>query len=305
MWADERGCTVSPYVPLIAKSLAAKSLSVDEAAQERIQARIRSFGRFEWEDIKDILASQLEPAKAQGLLGAGFAFTEFLAAPVVGAATPRTICSLGAIANLMVVTCDRLLDSGVPVETVLMENGMPKDATTNGLLELYWRKLETMQPDKSLTEIIQKVIGRMFAAEMETVRQGDKLPYRHWLAKSSLPFVLMGLPAWACQCRDSRSAAFERGEHVRWLTKVGRFFGVLDDAADYEMDVRSGDANYFKLLAEERTAQMGSRVAGWGLNILREWDSLVIAGPKSAIFRETFLNITWGWLNSAPADSDE
>jgi hypothetical protein len=258
-----------------------------------------NFGLAEWGGIKADFADVLEPCRTQRLLGIGYAFTEFLAAPVVGPATPRTICSLGAIANLMVVICDRMLDSGIPVEAVLAENGMPKDATVSRLLDLYWRKFATMEADKSLVEIIQRVIRRMFAAEMETVRRRDELPYRYWLRKSALPFVLMGLPAWACRCRDNRNSGFKLAEHVRWLSKVGRFFGVLDDAADYEADIRSGDANYFRLVPKNRSADVGQRVANWGSDILREWDSLVIAAPKSAIFRETFSNITWGWLGSA------
>ena len=145
----------------------------------------------------------------------------------------------------------------------------------------------------------------MISAEAETVLCRDTASYGSWLRKSCLPIVLMALPAWAYEQRSS-ARRMRMGQHLRWLYQVGRFFGTLDDAADYGADMRAGSMNYFRLRnrinAAERSVEFfrsfSARTAMRAQNILRDWDKFVKDGPRARLLRQTFLNLAWAWLPS-------
>jgi hypothetical protein len=242
------------------------------------------------------LVALLPPARVHWVLGSGFALTEFLIAPVLGAVSPRAICSLGALVNIMVVTCDRLIDRGASVDDVFRQ-GSP----VIQLLERYRTALRELNGDARLHAISEKLIERMVLAERLTVSSDHHLEYRDWIRKSVLPIVLMGLSAWACPECDVVSRAVQKPsflEHLRWLGRVGRFLGAVDDLADYDSDDISGHPNLFRAKSDQSARRYNIRMAVWCGDILYQWEKRAGASAKAVIFKETFLYLTWSWLNA-------
>jgi hypothetical protein len=193
----------------------------------------------------------------------------------------------------MAVLCDGYLDAGVPMAEILPDSSQT-DSPVATLLKTYKLQLQGLQPDPALLLLVEKLLGSMIAAETQTVILRQSLPYQLWLRKSAFPMVLMGLPAWALA--QSQQGNFPLVRYIRWLAKVGRFLGVIDDAADYEADIASNNPNYFHFQPSVQRADIGNKIALWCEDILEEWDSLVTDGSDAKIMRATFLNVTWAWL---------
>jgi len=266
---------------------------------------MRLLGDTEWNGLAGLDVTGISAPKARRLLGAGFALAEFLIAPVPARTViHNSVCSLAALANLMVVVCDGLLDGGASVGDVLpsaeLAAGGGCSSPVMVLLREYFLRLEDIRPSEELLRRIRKLVARMFDAEIRTVRREGSLPYCFWLRKSSLPFVLMGLPAWA-GCPDASPGRYIR--HLLWLYRVGRFFGAIDDAVDFLEDCSAGQPNRWQEWEKVPRASAAACVAGWGTQILEEWDSLVPRTAETTVLRETFLHNIWGWLGPASSQA--
>lgn len=268
-----------------------------------LRARIEDFGQEEWNQLNWMQLSALSPAVERYLLGAGCALTAFLIAPVpvkLNWAEYRSLCSQGAVVNLMVVMCDRLLDGGSSLDSVLppfeLAAGGGDSSPVMGLLRQYFQRLQSLGANDRLQRTIGRVVRQMFEAEARTINSNGEIAYRFWLRKSALPFVLMALPVWSCCGVESADAYFR---HVRWLYRVGRFFGAVDDAVDFVEDSCSGHPNCWYSWRRQSRPSAARRVAAWGKGILDEWDSLMRMRVESAIIRETFLHNIWEWLGPA------
>lgn len=282
----------------LTSELSARRLVPDPQLQPRILSRIEHFGRLEAAHLSVESVPAMSAAKVRWALGSGFTMTEFLIAPVLGAASPPEICSLGALVNLMVVLCDRLLDAGTPLDEVLPLSG--GSSPVFNLLDTFRTEFAALQPTESFHALSEKLIARMIGSERQTAIAPDRLPYRHWLRKSALPFVLMALPAWTCRkCAASGRPSIPFSAHLQWLCRLGRFFGVVDDAADYERDLVSGQPNYFRPKSPDGAVDSCHRAAARCAAILGDWHRLAGDSPKAVIFKETFLNLTWSWLQPA------
>jgi hypothetical protein len=286
------------YARALITELSAKGLVPDFRLQPRIVDRVRHFGRLEASRLSIKSLAGVSATKVHWALGSGFAMTEFLVSPILGAISPPAICSLGALVNLMVVVCDRLLDAGAAVDEVLPES--EHSSPVFDLLDVYRRKLADREPTVTVHRCSEKLIARMIESERQTVLARERLSYRDWLGKSALPFVLMGLPAWICrECTARARNGLTFSAHLLWLCRVGRFFGVLDDSLDYEHDLASGQPNCFRSKSPEAGNELCSRAAAWCANILSDWHRFAGNSRKAVIFRETFLNLTWCWLQPA------
>ncbi len=193
----------------------------------------------------------------------------------------------------MVVTCDRLLDAGAEIENVLPARELATGGESSSvmlLLREYFERITALGADATLLRIVRKTVALMFEAEMQTVKLRDKLPYRFWLRKCSLPFVLMGFSAWAGTC-ESREKFMH---YVLWVYRVGRFLGILDDAIDYDEDFRTGQPNCLRDYNENQRSVVISRAANQGVAVLEGWVNLM-GGAQPSIPRETFLHTIWGW----------
>ena len=290
---------------MVSEALVERGLITEPSSTSYIN-RATSLGEAEWGWLAQIGPIDLSPAKATRLLGAGFVLTEFLIAPVSTCKVQRDrLCSLGALANLMVVACDRLLDDGVSVDKVLppaeLDAGGGESSAVMRLLREYMRRFETIRPEQPLRETVGKIVARMFEAETRTVRLRNRLAYRFWLRKCSLPFVLMGAPAWTGLRVETPKGYLH---HLGWLYRLGRFFGALDDAVDFAGDASSGQPNLWQSWNEEQHPVLARRVADWAGLILRDWDSLVTRTIETAVLREVFLQNVWSWLEPARSHSD-
>ena len=177
VWTDNIGdssASHSGYSAGLINRLAAVGLCPDERLRSRVYARIEHFGSIELARYSPDHIRNLPADKARWVLGCGFAVTEFLIAPVLGPASPSAICSLGALVNLMVVICDRLLDCGTSPDTVFTDPESP----VLGLLHRYQAALRTLDPDARVQAISEKLIARMITAERQTVAAGHQLEYR-------------------------------------------------------------------------------------------------------------------------------
>ncbi len=237
------------------------------------------------------LSPELTPPSEAVLLGWGFAITEFLTAPTLIAGLNRAqICSLGGLVNLIVVASDRLLDSGHGIEpptNSTAESGSPLQQ----LQSRYFSSLAALNLEEPLSRMTARAIPLMYEAEIATTRQEGCLPHKLWLRKCCLPFVVMALPACGKSSLEGRELSFR---YLNWLYRVGRFLGAVDDATDYSDDVEATRPNYFNESKRTRPAAM-QRIAGWGFEVLREWDRFVPRTCESEISRETFLHTVWGW----------
>jgi hypothetical protein len=287
---------------LLAQEIAGSGLRADPRLALEMKRRIRNFADAEWNQLDPTVLHAISPFEGRHSLGAGFALTAFLIAPVPGSQTDyANLCSFGAIVNLMAVVCDRLLDSGSPpsstIPTAEIAAGGGDGSAVMLLLRQCSRRLQTLGRGEPLLRTIEKGVRRMFDAEGRTVRPDGALPYRFWLRKSALPFVVMALPAWSGVLDLESRQRYLR--HLRWLYGVGRFFGAIDDAADILEDSLSGHPNCWLAWQEKSHPAAARRVATWGKQILVEWDSLVPRTIETAILRETFLFNIWEWLEPA------
>jgi hypothetical protein len=282
----------------LACEFAKHNLLPDSEIRRCIQREAEIFGKSEWAALGRLGPLGTQANRGINLLGLGYVLTEFLAAPVITPATPA-ILSLGALVNLMVVVCDRLLDGGVEIEQVLpqveLNAGGGDSSPVMLLLREYFRGLAAIPLNKPLLSTIVTAITRMFEAESRTLIQQPGLSYLYWLRKSALPFVVMGLPAWAGSQSVDRSRCIR---HLNWLYRVGRFFGALDDAVDFEEDEGTGQPNRWQGNTWPGPV-IAKRIADWGECVIRGWDSLVPKEGRTAVLRETFLYIVSGWLGTA------
>jgi hypothetical protein len=287
----------SRYFTLLLEAFIARGIQADRSSTSYVQQRIQLIGKAERRKLRHLSTGGIDIFDAIEQLGWGFTITEFLTAPAAPTISHRVaVCSLGAVFNLMVVICDRLLDSGESVDSVL-----PPDQLAAGggdgspvmlLLKEYYSRLASLEPDAQFLGNIKKLIGRMFEAEIQTIARAHDLPFRFWLRKNALPFVLMSLPV--CLPSHGRSPDSCR-RYVGWLYDVGRFFGGLDDTIDFDEDARTGQPNHLLEYDEPLRSDRVPRVADWGTQVLSAWDRLVLPGIDNSIYRETFLHTIWGW----------
>lgn len=316
MWTGESEAdihVVSPQSALLWQAIETKQrLHLDAQSAAQIERRIQELADKEWPQIEGLNLDPLPPTEQGKLLAKGFALTAFLIAPVPGVeANDKRFCALGAMVNLMVVLCDRLIDSGSPPEAVVppadfSDFGSERSPVTL-LLQRFLQHSVSDGTNEAHCRTIHKTIRSMFDAEARTVAAKTELPYRFWLRKSALPFVLMALPAWTGSTDSSKHPHFRQ---LRWLYKVGRFLGAVDDAVDFLQDARQGHPNYWRTKQESFYPAIAERVAEWGQEVLEEWDRMVLNSQaansgQDAILRQIFTFNVWNWMGRVRTASDD
>ena len=287
--------TADCQIDFLANQLVANGISPELNLWPEIRERIQHRGLAEYRALTLDDSFILNRTKAQILLGSGYVLSEFLLQPMgIPVKLRKPIASAGAVLNLTVVACDRLLESGLSVSEVvpLFEPGLgASESTVDRLMRCYRKRLADLGLDRPLSPTINEAIRRMFEAEAHSVSSRPDLPFRVWLRKSALPFVTMGLPA----CADV--------SYLRWLYRLGCVFGAVDDIADYAMDLERNEPNVLRDYSDEQRFKFISRLARRGAQVLAEWDSLVPRSYEFAARREIFAYFVWNWIGRVPATS--
>jgi hypothetical protein len=228
-------------------------------------------------------------------LGWGYAITEFLVAPVCLADyLLDRVCSLGALVNCIVSTCDDLLDTGASVEDVLPVHQLTTGGDASPIMKMlreYFNRLRPLLSESESLAFVKRLTRRMFDSEIQTVVGPAPLPYRFWLRKCCFPLVLMAMPAYLTLTPDT---SLKRLDYLFWLHRVGRFLGLLDDAFDLGDDMRHEHPNFFSSRSESSSLALMPRVARSASQTLSWWDAHV-PPSRRANSRDAFLHTVWGW----------
>ncbi len=289
LWSDRRPADASGsvYYKILIRELENSGVVPCASASVNLRFHVEQAGESGVRELRHLNCPSLESPASARRFGWGFVFTGFLIAP--SGAIDTYLCSLGALSNLMIVTCDDLIDSGVPVHSVLPEHQRESGGDASAvmlLLQHYLQAASELLLTPNLCRTMKKVIANMFDAEARTVTSPGALPYLFWLRKCSLPLVLMALPAFHAG----------RAQHyLSWIYRVGRFLGVVDDALDLQNDSLHNQPNCLLPLSEPDRLSLIGRTAAWGVSCMREWDALVPSNSHTILAREAFLQTIWGW----------
>jgi len=234
----------------------------------------------------------------------GAVLTEFAAAQVpLSPDCRRAVAALGGLLILTVSAFDKVLDSGRPPPRVCFAaEPEPQPLHAGSVEELlpalqaeYFRRLDRLprrQPE--LRELADSVFQRMYAAELRSTSAAS-VSRSTWWRKNVLPILMLGLPGWIATDSFNPSSCMR---HLRWIARLGEFFGWLDDCVDYLEDVRLGQANRIDArLRSISKEQLVRTIAGQGKRVLEQWDRDEPGPP----LHSTFAVIVWSWIENKPA----
>lgn len=255
------------------------------------------YGVSQWAETFETLGSAVEDDHIR-VLGIGYALTQFAIAPLgpLPESTKQAICATGGLSNFIVALYDQLLDRNGFAQSLLPRAGLLQAMRGTVLQDDALRQDGGALPQRLMASLVANYFGRirglsrgvgldterllgrvilaMYDAESDTVGSPPLLVCRKSLwRKASLPFVVMGLPAWLVVKRSARMTV---GWHFRWLYRLGTFLGWIDDAVDEQRDREEGRPNIFANpngFPESNRSRpaLASQIARNGMRIISEW----------------------------------
>lgn len=318
LWHELRAAKLT-LTPARYAACRAEITRLGEVERDRI---VSLLGETAWRRVLTEWGTTYPEGDCVRVLGFGHALTEFAVAPLqLPEAEREAVVGLGALANFVVATYDHLVDRGKDRWTLLPrwqvrlaahDQGRPllsvlgclaPNAMTK-LVVSYFRRLE--QPPFStrhahVHKLIQRTVVRMYDAESETLKAPGKLCSKRTLQrKAALPFVAMGLPAWMATPTICRR---RYRWHLRWLYRLGLFFGWVDDAIDLKEDSAAGRPNLFSetwahcRYSNADTAALARRITHGGVRILDEWHLQIGEGRElPSVATEAFSACLVSWF---------
>ncbi len=284
----------------------ARAVSAGALLWERLLAAV---GADCWSRAKERLTLSIADADCERMLGFGGALTDYAVAPLdVPAAQLSDVVDLGALTNFVVAVYDQFLDAGAADADVLPRTAVAQmlgtdaahlepprrqavhgDAPQRLLLALvgeFHRRLRALRLPNDRTQLLEqihRVILAMYDAEHPDAHVPAGVPIRHLWRRAALPFVVMGLPAWLTVPQLDRQLY---GWHGRWLYRLGRFIGWVDDAVDLEDDRVTGQPNLVALaLSSDEDLRAGHRLAQQitigGVRVREEWRTRTSVGQAT------------------------
>lgn len=265
------------------KELEDACLIPDRSKYKSVRSSISAFGREELADLKEeigesgwkILIRKLNTKYPKDdiirILGFGNALTRYVIEPFRNdEETNNKVNKLGARSNLIVSLFDQMIDSGTKPKQVLSTKSLDKLLNRNTqknsdfyryfgfqskwimttLIKSYLRGLGDLSQPSAQTNISKTILSsiqRMHESEIKTLTKND-LSTADLKRKAALPFVIMGLPIWLKDSQINNKAYFS---HMRWLYRLGLFFGSIDDIIDLEEDISNNHPNQFKKLVNK------------------------------------------------------
>jgi hypothetical protein len=242
---------------------------------------------------------QSNGAETATALGTGAALAGFVTAQVPLRDDQREeVRRLGALLILMIVMFDSALDRGQPVPRLFVR-GEDVPASDESRLAAVIRhyfselhELPSLRPE--VGSLLWKTLRRLYYAEVESASDAS-ISRSAWWRKNALPFIVMGLPAWAFTS-EWDPVLFRA--HLLWLGRLGEFFGWLDDVIDREYDACCGHANRAGVrLRNTGEPQFARRLAAMGDRVLADWDR----ASRSPLTRDVFAMMVWTWIENSPS----
>lgn len=259
------------------------------------------------------------------ILGFGRSLTEFVIAPVTLDASQHSLaCHAGSLANFIVSVFDHLVDldnTTRPLSSrdLLASMSQRKNPTLNHLTNFvrpapvrlmtslvgsYYgvlSKFEYLDRRTDIYNLLNHTIVRMYDAENQTLRKSRPFPTdRSLRRKASLPFVVMGLPAWL---GTPHLAADRFRWHLKWLYRLGEFFGWIDDVVDRSSDREAGRPNRLVALEDHGKGgpvgyrEIARRLARNGESIMNEWHEKISYSEQTTwLASEAFGTCLVSWL---------
>ena len=295
-------------------------LGFDEAS--KLADRV---GSSLWVQALAQLGRPVPQADCERVLGFGALLTAYLLPPVpIDEERRREVCTLGAHANLLVglfdLIADERSDAELPLSRALIESackgrgrarlawhahrGSPPTRLLTRLLSEYVDRLDRLpysDRHQSVRALQTRVILEMYTAELQTLRAASRVTDRIVRRKSALPFVAMGIPGWLAV--DQVSPATFRA-HLRWMYRIGTFFGWIDDAVDLDLDRAAGRPNRVAdSLAVDGTGNACDRVEHLARAIAREGTRIQAERRVSASqpdAADVLTTTVLSWLDAIP-----
>ncbi|MEK6221867.1 MAG: hypothetical protein N2D54_06430 [Chloroflexota bacterium] len=273
---------------------------VNQTGRQELRMLSKAVGRMDW--WRGIWSARIPNPylTTTQLIGWGQALTKYLIAPVsLPEREKNKVASLGALANFIVNLYDFMADQHRNQEIKISHEMLAKSMDPNprelgdtppissilklintlskfyfqGLLELPYANQNC-----KVNKIIQRAVVKMYKAENSTIQWDDKEqlpPSNHAIVvKDAYPFMIMGLAAWLAVPKIDPNI-FSR--HLRWLYKVGIFYGWVDDAVDLEKDRLIGHPNLFSsdeklaLFNKQAQTELSKKITTQGQDIRNEW----------------------------------
>jgi hypothetical protein len=274
-----------------------------EEDRNRIRAMV---GERTWREATRSLPRPLRNADCDRILGFGRLLTEFSAAPVgLSAGVEVRVARLGALANFIVTVYDQFVDLGQETAAVLPRWVVEAAPTGSRPLSLQFRARFGRPPVRFLTRLVVSYFGElrqlqgsqqkqqevdellqviltMYEAEVATIHGApDHASARVLRRKSTLPFIVMGLPAWSVAAvNDDVTYRW----HLSWLGRLGSFVGWIDDVVDLDDDLRARHPNRAGIACERRGPNadraLAAAIGERGRRLLDEW-RVHVAFPSS------------------------
>ena len=334
--------SASEFRALLWHELKAVGLVPDRASFETCRSEVSRRGRVEldkviamaggptWRRVLRSLRRMYPEEDCIRVLGFGNAITEFAIAPLHLSGKEREeVVSLGALANLIVAAYDHMVDLRISRATLLPHWMLALASSHRGRLALsalarlspaaprlinrlvtgyfyHLGRLPYAEVHVSVYDAILRTIMLMYDAESETLRRGPGLlSERAVRRKAALPFVVMGLPAWL-STPEIRSHQYCR--HLRWLYRLGAFFGWIDDAADLDADRHDHQPNLLNDALEKVDCQAGEgttlarMIAYRGKLVVDDWyRHTEQANELPEIVRQALPICLVSWLGGLPS----
>jgi hypothetical protein len=255
----------------------------------------RRLPSLQWRLALQALGRRHVEADVERVLGFGAALTRFAVAPACPEpGSVEVLVRAGAFMNMLAATFDEYIDRGVTPDRVmpkwlllalLREHvGIARAAAwlppagrllLARLLEEYVKAVQALQkpaPRPFLGSVLASTVEGMYDAEVLTVTSPATVTDQMLRTKNAGPFLAMGLPAWA----PDQPSPWSYDTYVAWLSRIGNFFGAVDDAVDAKEDRHRGHPNLLlrqrlEASREGAEAALASAIAGEAGAIMADW----------------------------------
>lgn len=314
-----------PFGAKLAVAFDEHDLLVDRATYDHVRATISAVGRADYGTVAPVLGDDwraVDDAEAvfsdsdfRRVLGFGHAMSDFVLAPLsLPPAEHAAAVEVGNLANLIVTVFDDFVDEGYPPGDVLSPVGLhvgmlgnaplrwihdrvttPVQSALVSLVAAYYERLNALpyaDVRPTVSERHDTVVADMYRAERDTVTELGSAETDHVV--SAYPFVTMGVVGWLA------SSTFDDDRfqnHLEWTADLGRFVGLVDDAADLEHDRQVGEYNS---VAERRSEHVDAVVladiAADGRDVLSAWQSLIGDVERREELEAYFRTCLTSWL---------